>query len=133
MSVHPSIKVVTDRIAEEQRQRRSTCGTAVWQPRFHRKFGGFKPLNLHMVTSYDDMLSAHQPFGTDFEIINESASPMGAAAPAVGGASAENRELNGDVIAVVPLKAPESIGMPELLKLNPALAVLQEQDSMWRW
>lgn len=42
-------------------------------------------------------------------------------------------EVNQDMVAVVRFQVPQANGMPELHKLTPPLAVLQNQASKWRW
>ena len=97
MSVRQSIKDVTDRIAarssvsrrnyldridgaREQGVYRSSlsCGNlahgfAACAPADKAKLAGNKALNLGIVTSYNDMLSAHQPYQFYPDIIKEAA------------------------------------------------------------
>lgn len=42
-------------------------------------------------------------------------------------------EVQQDMVAVVRFQGPRANGMPELHKLTPPLAVLQNQGSRWRW
>ena len=112
MSVRKSIQDVTDRIAarsaqsrrdylgriEAQRQKgvyRSSlsCGNlahgfAACAPADKAKLAGSKALNLGIVTSYNDMLSAHQPYQFYPDIIKEAANAIGATAQVAGGVPA---------------------------------------------
>ncbi|HEY0853507.1 MAG TPA: phosphogluconate dehydratase [Devosia sp.] len=112
MSVRKSIQDVTDRIAarsaqtrrdylgriEAQRQKgvyRSSlsCGNlahgfAACAPADKAKLAGNKALNLGIVTSYNDMLSAHQPYQFYPDIIKEAANSIGATAQVAGGVPA---------------------------------------------
>ncbi|MEO5804965.1 phosphogluconate dehydratase [Devosia sp.] len=112
MSVLKAIQDVTDRIAarsrdtrrdylnrlEEARQQgvhRSAlaCGNlahafAACTPSEKAALAGNKTLNLGIVTSYNDMLSAHQPYQFYPEIIKEAARKMGATAQVAGGVPA---------------------------------------------
>lgn len=112
MSVRKSIQDVTDRIAarsaqsrrdyldriEAQRQKgvyRSAlaCGNlahgfAACSPADKAKLAGSKALNLGIVTSYNDMLSAHQPYQFYPDIIKEAANSIGATAQVAGGVPA---------------------------------------------
>lgn len=42
-------------------------------------------------------------------------------------------ELQRDLVVVVRFQGPHANGMPELHKLTPPLAVLQNQGFRWRW
>lgn len=112
MSVRKSIQDVTDRIAarsaearrdylgriEAQRQKgvyRSSlsCGNlahgfAACAPADKAKLAGSKALNLGIVTSYNDMLSAHQPYQFYPDIIKGAANSIGATAQVAGGVPA---------------------------------------------
>jgi phosphogluconate dehydratase len=112
MSVVKTVKDVTDRIAarsetsrgeyleriEAQRQKgvyRSAlaCGNlahgfAACSPSDKAKLAGSKALNLGIVTSYNDMLSAHQPYATYPDVIKDAARSMGATAQVAGGVPA---------------------------------------------
>ena len=112
MSVRKAIQDVTDRVAarsagtrrdyldriEAARQQgvyRSTlsCGNlahgfAACSPSDKAKLAGSKALNLGIVTSYNDMLSAHQPYGTYPDLIKAAASEIGATAQVAGGVPA---------------------------------------------
>jgi len=112
MSVRKSIQDVTDRIAarsaearrdylgriEAQRQKgvyRSAlaCGNlahgfAACSPSDKAKLAGSKALNLGIVTSYNDMLSAHQPYHSYPDIIKAAANAIGATAQVAGGVPA---------------------------------------------
>ncbi len=63
-------------------------GFAACAPADKAKLAGSKSLNLGIVTSYNDMLSAHQPYGTYPEIIKEAARSIGATAQVAGGVPA---------------------------------------------
>src|SRR5690606_14989484 len=63
-------------------------GFAACAPADKAKLAGNKVPNLGIVTSYNDMLSAHQPYGTYPEIIKEAAREIGATAQVAGGVPA---------------------------------------------
>lgn len=112
MSVRKAIQDVTDRIAarssvsrrdylgrleaaREQGVHRSTlsCGNlahgfAACAPSDKARLAGVKSANLGIVTSYNDMLSAHQPYGTYPDFIKQAAHDMGATAQVAGGVPA---------------------------------------------
>ncbi|TBB81053.1 phosphogluconate dehydratase [Rhizobium ruizarguesonis] len=112
MSVHPSIQAVTERIAarsaqsrreyldlvEAQRQQSVhrtalSCGNlahgfAACSSSEKAMLSGSTALNLGIVTSYNDMLSAHQPYGSYPEIIKSTARSVGATAQVAGGVPA---------------------------------------------
>jgi phosphogluconate dehydratase len=112
MSVVKTVKDVTERISarseasrgeylerlEAQRQKgvyRSAlaCGNlahgfAACSPSDKAKLAGSKSLNLGIVTSYNDMLSAHQPYATYPEVIKDAARSIGATAQVAGGVPA---------------------------------------------
>jgi phosphogluconate dehydratase len=112
MSVRKSIQDVTDRIAarsslsrrdyleriEASREKgvhRSSlsCGNlahgfAACAPSDKAKLAGNKALNLGIVTSYNDMLSAHQPYQFYPDIIKQAANAIGATAQVAGGVPA---------------------------------------------
>lgn len=112
MAVHKTIRAVTDRIAarselsrrdylgriEEQRTKgvhRGTlsCGNlahgfAACAPSDKARLAGDITLNLGIVTSYNDMLSAHQPYEHYPEIIKQAAREIGATAQVAGGVPA---------------------------------------------
>lgn len=112
MSVRKSVQIVTDRIAARSAQSRQeyldrieaqkqkgvhraalSCGNlahgfAACSPSDKARLTGSKSLNLGIVTSYNDMLSAHQPYGTYPEIIKDAARLIGATAQVAGGVPA---------------------------------------------
>ncbi|MDB5622460.1 MAG: phosphogluconate dehydratase [Devosia sp.] len=112
MPVQHAIKDVTDRIAARSRDTRQqylrrldaqreagvyrsslSCGNlahgfAACSPAEKAALAGNKTLNLGIVTSYNDMLSAHQPYQFYPEIIKEAARAMGATAQVAGGVPA---------------------------------------------
>ncbi|MBO9126525.1 MULTISPECIES: phosphogluconate dehydratase [unclassified Rhizobium] len=112
MSVRKSVQIVTDRIAARSTQSRReyldrieaqkqkgvhrsalSCGNlahgfAACSPSDKARLTGSKSLNLGIVTSYNDMLSAHQPYGTYPEIIKDAARLIGATAQVAGGVPA---------------------------------------------
>jgi len=112
MSVLKAVQDVTDRIAarsadtrrdylrrvEDARQagvyRASlSCGNlahgfAACSPSDKAKLAGSKALNLGIVTSYNDMLSAHQPYQFYPDIIKDAARAIGATAQVAGGVPA---------------------------------------------
>jgi len=112
MSVRQSIKDVTDRIAARSSVSRRnyldriegarekgvyrsslSCGNlahgfAACAPADKAKLAGNKALNLGIVTSYNDMLSAHQPYQFYPEIIKDAARSIGATAQVAGGVPA---------------------------------------------
>ncbi|WP_380052609.1 phosphogluconate dehydratase [Falsihalocynthiibacter sp. SS001] len=111
MSVHPTLQAVTDRIIERSKPHRQTylsrmaqaasegprrahlsCGN---QAHAYAAMGGDKDTlaadrapNLGIVTAYNDMLSAHQPFATYPDQIKEVARSIGATAQVAGGVPA---------------------------------------------
>ncbi len=112
MSVRQAIQDVTDRIAARSRDSRAdylrridaareagvnravlSCGNlahgfAACSPTEKAMLAGNKALNLGIVTSYNDMLSAHQPYQFYPEIIKAAASEIGATAQVAGGVPA---------------------------------------------
>ncbi|WP_293450594.1 phosphogluconate dehydratase [Planktotalea sp.] len=111
MSLHPIIKETTDRILERSQERRSkymahmraaasegprrghlTCGNqahayAAMGDQQHTLAETPAP-NLGILTSYNDMLSAHQPFEGYPAILKEAALAVGATAQVAGGVPA---------------------------------------------
>jgi phosphogluconate dehydratase len=112
MSAHARISAITSRIAERSkpsRERyldrlrsaasrgpsRSTLGCAnlahgfaVCSPAEKEALAGDRVPNLGIITSYNDMLSAHQPFETYPAIIREAAHEAGGIAQVAGGVPA---------------------------------------------
>ncbi len=112
MTVRQAIKDVTDRIAARSQDTRRdylaridaakeagvyrsslSCGNlahgfAACTPSEKAALAGNKTLNLGIVTSYNDMLSAHQPYQFYPDIIKEAAREMGATAQVAGGVPA---------------------------------------------
>ncbi|RUT28769.1 phosphogluconate dehydratase [Arsenicitalea aurantiaca] len=112
MSVRKAIQDVTDRIAARSEQsrrayleridnardsgvRRATlsCGNlahgfAACAPSDKAKLAGTTAPNLGIVTSYNDMLSAHQPYATYPDLIKAAAREIGATAQVAGGVPA---------------------------------------------
>ncbi len=112
MSVRQAIQDVTDRIAARSRDSRAdylrrlegareagvnrtvlSCGNlahafAACSPAEKAQLAGSKALNLGIVTSYNDMLSAHQPYQFYPDIIKEAARSIGATAQVAGGVPA---------------------------------------------
>jgi phosphogluconate dehydratase len=112
MSVVRIVQEVTDRIAARSAQSRRdyldriegqraqgvyraalACGNlahgfAACSPADKAKLAGSKSLNLGIVTSYNDMLSAHQPYETYPAIIKDAARAIGATAQVAGGVPA---------------------------------------------
>ena len=112
MSVRKAIQDVTDRIAARSAQSRRdyldrvaaareqgvyraalSCGNlahgfAACGPSDKAKLAGNKAPNLGIVTSYNDMLSAHQPYETYPEIIKQAVREIGATAQVAGGVPA---------------------------------------------
>ncbi|MBK1794560.1 phosphogluconate dehydratase [Devosia sp. WQ 349] len=112
MSVRQAIQDVTDRIAARSRDSRREylnrleaqretsvhrahlgCGNlahafAACTPAEKAALAGSKTLNLGIVTSYNDMLSAHQPYQFYPDIIKEAAREIGATAQVAGGVPA---------------------------------------------
>jgi len=112
MSVRKSIQDVTDRIAARSYDSRRdylnrldgareagvnravlSCGNlahafAACTPTEKAQLAGSKTLNLGIVTSYNDMLSAHQPYQFYPDIIKEAARSIGATAQLAGGVPA---------------------------------------------
>ncbi len=112
MTVRQAIQDVTDRIAARSRDTRRdylnrleaakeqgvyrsalSCGNlahgfAACTPSEKAALAGNKTLNLGIVNSYNDMLSAHQPYQFYPDIIKEAAREMGATAQVAGGVPA---------------------------------------------
>jgi phosphogluconate dehydratase len=112
MSVRQAIQDVTDRIAARSRDSRRdylsrldeareagvnravlSCGNlahafAACTPSEKAALAGNKTLNLGIVTSYNDMLSAHQPYQFYPDIIKAAAREIGATAQVAGGVPA---------------------------------------------
>ena len=112
MSVRQAIQDVTDRIAARSAESRAaylgrvddareagvnravlSCGNlahgfAACAPSDKAKLAGNKALNLGIVTSYNDMLSAHQPYQFYPDIIKAAAHEIGATAQVAGGVPA---------------------------------------------
>src|SRR5688500_9845109 len=112
MSVLKAVQDVTDRIAARSADTRRdylnrldaarakgvyraalSCGNlahgfAACSPSDKAKLAGSKALNLGIVTSYNDMLSAHQPYQFYPDIIKEAARQIGATAQVAGGVPA---------------------------------------------
>jgi phosphogluconate dehydratase len=112
MSVVKAVQDVTDRIAARSAGSRRdyldrieaariqgvhraalACGNlahgfAACSPADKAKLAGSKTPNLGIVTSYNDMLSAHQPYATYPDIIKEAARQIGATAQVAGGVPA---------------------------------------------
>jgi phosphogluconate dehydratase len=112
MSVRQAIQDVTDRIAARSRDSRRdylnrldaareagvnravlSCGNlahafAACTPSEKAALAGNKTLNLGIVTSYNDMLSAHQPYQFYPDIIKEAARSISATAQVAGGVPA---------------------------------------------
>ena len=112
MSVVKIVKEVTERIAQRSGETRRdylgrieaqrekgvyraalACGNlahgfAACSPADKAKLAGSKSPNLGIVTSYNDMLSAHQPYETYPAIIKDAARSIGATAQVAGGVPA---------------------------------------------
>src|SRR6185437_2751124 len=112
MSVRPSIRDVTDRIAARSAERRAaylarveaareagvnravlSCGNlahgfAACSPSDKARLAGSHAPNLGIVTAYNDMLSAHQPYQFYPDIIKAAAHEIGATAQVAGGVPA---------------------------------------------
>ncbi|WP_137151116.1 phosphogluconate dehydratase [Devosia sp. FKR38] len=112
MSVRQAIQDVTDRIAARSRDSRRdylnrldgareagvnravlSCGNlahafAACSPAEKAALAGNKTLNLGIITSYNDMLSAHQPYQFYPDIIKQAAREIGATAQVAGGVPA---------------------------------------------
>ncbi|MEO8757568.1 MAG: phosphogluconate dehydratase [Devosia sp.] len=112
MSVLKAVQDVTDRIAARSADTRRdyldriagakesgvyraslSCGNlahgfAACSPADKAKLAGTKSLNLGIVTSYNDMLSAHQPYQFYPDIIKAAAHSIGATAQVAGGVPA---------------------------------------------
>ncbi|MGO8018922.1 phosphogluconate dehydratase [Rhizobium leguminosarum] len=112
MSAHARISAITDRIVERSKPSRERylerlraaaskgvarsvlgCanlahGFAVCSPADKDALAGDRIPNLGMITAYNDMLSAHQPFETYPAIIREAAAEAGGVAQVAGGVPA---------------------------------------------
>jgi dihydroxyacid dehydratase/phosphogluconate dehydratase len=102
-------------------------------------------MNIAVVTAYNDMLSAHQPYGRYPEAIKLYAREVGVTAQVAADhltieaparvfadqdeveAAFSAGELDRDVVVVVRYQGPRANGMPELHRLTPALGVLQDR------
>ena len=112
MTARADIEAITDRIRERSREGREaylgriaeaagktanravlSCGNlahgfAVCSPSEKIALGGDRVPNLGIVTSYNDMLSAHQPFETFPQLIKQAAKEAGGIAQVAGGVPA---------------------------------------------
>nr|MBP6797195.1 phosphogluconate dehydratase [Luteimonas sp.] len=112
MSLHPVLQDVTERIRRRSRASRAaylagieamrqagpnrsrlSCGNlahgfAACGPTDKSRLRGDATPNLGIVTAYNDMLSAHQPYETYPELIREHARSLGATAQVAGGVPA---------------------------------------------
>ena len=111
MSLHPILSAVTDRIIERSRERRAAYldlidrerEAGVDRPRLScgnlahgfaaagedkPAIRGMSAMNIGIVTAYNDMLSAHQPYGRYPEQIKLFAREVGATAQVAGGVPA---------------------------------------------
>ncbi|HYG04995.1 MAG TPA: phosphogluconate dehydratase [Stenotrophomonas sp.] len=112
MSLHPNIQAVTDRIRRRSAASRAaylsgidaalrdgpfrsrlSCGNlahgfAACGPTDKDRLRGSVTPNLGIITAYNDMLSAHQPFEHYPELIRETARTLGATAQVAGGVPA---------------------------------------------
>lgn len=112
MAAHSSIEAITARIVERSRPHREayldrvrgavargphravlSCGNlahgfAACSPRDKADLAGDLVPNLGIITAYNDMLSAHQPYETFPPIIREAAREMGGVAQVAGGVPA---------------------------------------------
>ncbi|NGN40321.1 phosphogluconate dehydratase [Mesorhizobium sp. CGMCC 1.15528] len=112
MTARSDIEAITNRIRERSRGSREiylgriaeassrsanravlSCGNlahgfAVCSPSEKIALGGDKVPNLGIITSYNDMLSAHQPFETFPQMIKQAASEVGGIAQVAGGVPA---------------------------------------------
>jgi phosphogluconate dehydratase len=112
MTARSDIEAITNRIRERSRGSREiylgliaeassrtanravlSCGNlahgfAVCSPSEKIALGGDKVPNLGIITSYNDMLSAHQPFETFPQLIKQAASDAGGIAQVAGGVPA---------------------------------------------
>jgi phosphogluconate dehydratase len=112
MSLHQTVAAVTDRIRERSRAARETylerveaqiargvhrstlsCGNlahgfAACGPSDKAALAGDVVPNLGIITSYNDMLSAHQPFETYPQLIKDAARQAGGVAQVAGGVPA---------------------------------------------
>ncbi|MCB1567415.1 MAG: dihydroxy-acid dehydratase, partial [Xanthomonadales bacterium] len=110
-TLHPIVRDVTDRIIERSRATRSAylarIDTAVSQGVYRHRLGcsnlahafaasgvdkpalkGTTTPNIGIITAYNDMLSAHQPYEPYPEQIREAARMVGAVAQVAGGVPA---------------------------------------------
>src|SRR4051812_2229712 len=112
MPLHPAIAEITARIVErsrdtradylarmeESRRRGSARGTLSCSNLAHGfaaapigdklRLRGTKAVNVGIVTSYNDMLSAHEPFAGYPDIIKQAARELGCTAQVAGGTPA---------------------------------------------
>jgi phosphogluconate dehydratase len=112
MSVRPAIREVTERIARRSAETRAdyldrvaaakeagvnravlSCGNlahgfAACAPADKARLAGTKAPNLGIVTAYNDMLSAHQPYEVYPDVIKAAAHEVGATAQVAGGVPA---------------------------------------------
>ncbi len=112
MTAHPSILTITDRIVERSKPTREryldqlnraaekgphrgvlSCGNlahgfAACSPADKEALSGDQIANLGIITSYNDMLSAHQPFEHYPELIKTAAKEAGGVAQVAGGVPA---------------------------------------------
>ena len=112
MSIHPHIHAITERIIERSKTTREiyldrldgaarkgphrgvlSCGNlahgfAACASSDKSALSGDKVANIGIITSYNDMLSAHQPFETFPQRIKEAAKAAGGVAQVAGGVPA---------------------------------------------
>lgn len=112
MSLHPNIQAVTERLRQRSAPSRAaylagidaatrggpfrsrlSCGNlahgfAACGPTDKGRLRGSVTPNLGIITAYNDMLSAHQPFEHYPELIRETARALGATAQVAGGVPA---------------------------------------------
>ena len=89
----PYLARIAAKGAAGPRRNRLHCGNlahgfAACGPTDKARLTGDETLNLGIITSYNDMLSAHQPFETYPELIRQTAREMGATAQVAGGVPA---------------------------------------------
>ncbi|MGH8089470.1 MAG: dihydroxy-acid dehydratase, partial [Stenotrophomonas sp.] len=112
MSLHPKLHAITERIVQRSAASRAaylagidaalrdgpfrsrlSCGNlahgfAACGPTDKSRLRGGVTPNLGIITAYNDMLSAHQPFEHYPEILRETARSLGATAQVAGGVPA---------------------------------------------
>jgi phosphogluconate dehydratase len=145
MTLHPAIEAVTQRVVERSLPTRGTyldliarerdsgvdrptlsCGNlahgfaAAGEDKSAIRDG--KAMNIGIVTAYNDMLSAHQPYGRYPEQMKLFAREVGATAQVAGGVPAMTAAVPPRAV-LVNVTATDTVTFAFGLKGNPALLI----------